>query len=311
MIFFFHGPNTYEARKQIAGLIRQYKQKTGSDLGLERVDGAKVALGDLRASLTAMPFLATSRLVIIEGMAANKAVAPKIADLVTGTPDSTVAVFYDPQPDKRSTYYKTLSKTARTVEFQPLPLTKLQHWVQSQARERGATIGRPALNRLLELAGEDQWRLSGEIAKLAEHGPDITAQLVDAHVAANRNESIFNLVEAMTSGRQRPAMQMYHHLRASGESEMYILSMVIWQLRNMLLAKAAGRISPPELAKEAGMSPYVAGNMLSARHRLSEESLQQAFLAAVDTDFRIKSGGGEAAVLVGQLIAGVGRRLAA
>jgi DNA polymerase III delta subunit len=302
MILFFYGSNTYEARQQIAKLIAQYEKKAGNTLGLERIEGAKVTLGALKASLLAVPFLANSRLVIIEQLGANKTVAPKVGELLAQIPATTVAVFYDPAVDQRTVYFKTLSATARAVEFKPLSQPQLQRWVERMVAGSDAHIDRPALGRLLEMVGEDQWRLSNEIAKLASHNPKITSDSVNSLVEPIPTETIFNLVEAMTAGQRAKALQAYHELRGTGQNEVYILSMVIWQLNNLLLAKTAGKISPPQLAKQAGMSPYVVSKMLSRRHLFTEEQLTQAFLEAVETEYQIKSGGGAAELLVEGLI---------
>src|ERR1700684_3697593 len=99
MIFFFYGPNTYAARQQLAKLVVEYEKKTGSNLGLERIDGAKVKPDALNASLQAAPFLATSRLVIVEDLGLNKAVAATVDRYLKNIPATTVAVFYDPTVD--------------------------------------------------------------------------------------------------------------------------------------------------------------------------------------------------------------------
>jgi DNA polymerase III delta subunit len=304
MIFFFYGSNSFEARQQITRLMQQYEQKAGNTLGLERIDGAKATLAELRSSLQAAPFLANSRLVIVEQLGANKSLAGKVGALLEDIPSTTVAVFYDPAPDQRTIYFKTMSSSkAKVVEFGPLTQTKLQQWIERRVAAAGATIDRPAINRLLELAGEDQWRLANEIDKLINYTSGIDVAAVNAMVEPIATETIFTLVEAMTSGNSRKALVIYQELRTEGQSEMYILSMVIWQLSNLLLAKSAGKIAAPQLAKEAGMSPYVAGKMLAKRHLFSEEQLSTAFLAAVDTDYRIKSGGGDSDTLVERLIA--------
>lgn len=302
MIFFFYGPNTYAARQQIAKVSTEYEKKTGSNFGLERLEGPKVKAEELRASLQAAPFLANSRLVIIEDLGANKTVAPQIEGHIKDVPESTVAVFYDAAADQRTTYFKALSKVARAVKFEPLSQHQLQQWAAREAKAAGAEIERPAITRLLDLCGENQWRLSNEIAKLAAYAAPITIAAVNDMVEESGTESIFNLVEAMTAGRVDTALGLYARLRSEGQNEMYILSMVIWQLRNLLLAKAAGKTTPPELAKNASMSPFVAGKMLAKRHLFTEDQLKAAFLLAVDTDYQIKSGGGSAAALVEQLI---------
>lgn len=302
MILFFYGSNTFAARQQIAQLSNQYEQKTGNRFGLERVQGQKATVGELRAALQAVPFLANSRLVIVENLGLNKAIGPKIKELITDIPASTVAIFYDPQVDQRTSYYKALRAEAKAVEFKAISGGALQKWIQKTVADCDATIDRPALGRLIELAGDDQWRLSGEIAKLASYNKAITVQAVEAMVERNHTDTVFNLIEAMSSGRKRQAVDYYHGLRQEGQSEIYILSMVIWQLRNLLFAKAAGKITPPELAKQASMSPFVASKMLSKRHLFQEEQLKFAFLEAVDTDYRIKTGGGDPHTLVERLI---------
>jgi DNA polymerase III delta subunit len=302
MVLFFYGPNSYAARQQIAKLAAEYIKKSGSNFGLERIDGSQVKPGELRASLQAAPFLANSRLVIIEDLGVNKAAVASIDSYLKEIPDTTVAVLYEASVDQRTSYFKTLKATAKTVVFETLPAPKLLQWLAREAQAHAATIERSAATRLLELAGEDQWRLSNEVAKLAAHSSSITTASVDMLVEESHTETIFNLVEAMTAGRVETALRLYRQLRADGQHEVYILSMVIWQLRNLLLAKAAGATSPPQLAKAAAMSPFVAGKMLSKRHLFSEDQLKTAFLQAVDTDYQIKSGAGVPDVLVEQLI---------
>jgi DNA polymerase-3 subunit delta len=302
MIFFFYGPNTYESRSQIAKLINQFKKKSGNDFGIDRIDGDKSTIAELKASLHAVPFLAASRLVIIESLGRNKAVASKIEDLIDGIPSTTVAVFYDPDVDHRTNYFKTLKDKSKVVEFKQLDHPKLMRWIINKVEDDGGEIDRAAVGRLLDLAGEDQWRLSNEIEKLINYNNEVTVENIDLLVESSRTESIFNLVDAMSAGKRQLAIQIYTRLRTNGESEMYILSMIIWQLRNQLLAKSAGRITAPQLAKEAGMSPYVAGKVLATRHLYTEDRIKESFIRAIDTEMAIKTGEGDGDYLVEQLV---------
>lgn len=312
MILFFYGPNTYEARQQIAKLVAQYKKKTDSDIGIERIDGAKATIAQLRAALQAAPFLAASRLVIVESVGSNKSVAPKVPDILPDIPASTVAVFYDPNADKRTVYTKGLqAKATRAIEFKPLSRSQLQAWAAKRATELGATIQRPAMAKLLEMTGDDQWRLDNELAKLSLYDSAITLEAVELMVEPSSADNVFALIEAVTAGKTTQGLKSYHQLVEDGNNQIYILSMIIWQLRNLLLAKLAGRVTPSQLAKQVGMSPYVAEKMLSKRHLFSEKQLQQAFLRAVETDYQIKSGGGPADVLVERLIADIAQSVKA
>lgn len=302
MIFFFYGANSFEARSQIAKLINQYQKKTGNDFGLDKIDGEKTTVGELKGALQAAPFLASSRLVIVESLGKNKTASSKIEEIIEGIPSTTVAVFYDPEVDHRTSYFKTLKEKAKVVEFKQLDHAKLMRWIIKQVEDAGGEIDRAAVGRLLDLAGEDQWRLSNEIEKLINYNKEVTVDNIDLLVESSRTESIFNLVDAMSAGKRKLAIQIYSRLRTNGENEMYILSMIIWQLRNQLLAKSAGRITAPQLAKEAGMSPYVAGKVLATRHLYTEDRIKESFIKAIDTEMAIKSGEGDSDYLVEQLV---------
>lgn len=302
MIFFFYGPNTYAARQQIASMRAEYIRKSGSDIGIERIEAAKIALGPLTSALQASPFLAASRLVVVEDLGQNKGVSVKAAELLALIPSTTVAVFYDPAPDQRTTYFKTMSAGAKTFKFELLSGAQLSRWVKARVSELGASIDVGAIHKLLDVVGDDQWRLSSEIAKLAAYQPEITREAVDALVQSSEQQTIFNLIDQMMSGNTEGALRSYQVLRGGGMHEMQILNMVQWQLRNALMAKAAGKISPGELAKKAGMSPFVASKAQAKVNSYTQERINEAFLKAVDTEYRIKSGQGQSEVLVEQLI---------
>ena len=307
MTIFFYGPNTYELRRQVQQMVETYVKKAGSDFGLERVDGANVRAQELVGALQASPFLANSRLVIVEGLALNKAISDKLDGILTAVPKTTVAVFVDREVDQRTSVFKQLVKADKVVKFEPLTGSKLLAWVRAEVERLGGTAEPAVLRELVELAGEDQWRLSGEINKLVNYAPIVTVKTVRAMVAPTVEQSIFELVEAMTAGRTAAALAGFRVLVERKESEIYVLTMVQWQLRNLLLAKTApAEMSPPELARATGMSPYVAGKMAAAQSRMNEAALKAAYAAAADCEFDIKSGRLKAEAAVEQLIYRVG-----
>ncbi len=303
MIFFFYGPNSYASRRQVDSMIEAYVKKTGSDLGLEKIEGSETDPKAMAGSLQASPFLASSRLVIVSRLSQNKTAVEGAIKLLGNVPETTVAVFYETDIDQRTSWFKKLSEKAdKTVKFEPLTPPQLSAWIQKEVKRQGGSIERTAVAKLIELVGDDQWRLEQEINKLVNYEPAVSLEAVNELVIGAPQDDIFDLVQAMTGGRTARAIEVYRGLREARSSEVYILSMIIWQLRNLLLAKSAGRISPPELAKQAGMSPYVAQKSLAAASQFQLEDLRQAFMAAVETDYRIKTGDGQPDQLLESLI---------
>jgi DNA polymerase-3 subunit delta len=310
MTIFFYGPNSYGLRGQLHEMIATYLKKSGSDFGLERINGESIRPHELVAILTASPFLANSRLVIVEGLALNKAIAEKLPGIMAGVPKSTVAVFADREVDQRTSTFRQLAKADKVVKFELVTGPKLLGWVRSEIELQGGTAEPEALRELVVMVGEDQWRLSGEINKLVNYDLHVRVEHVRELVALSVEQSIFKLVEAMTDGNSEEALSGYYRLLERNESEIYVLTMVQWQLRNWLLAKMApGQMSPQELAKAAGMSPYVAAKMVAAQSTVSRAELVRAYLAAGQCEYDIKSGRMKAQVAVEQLIYGVALRM--
>src|ERR1700683_1828702 len=303
MKLFFYGPNTYALRKQVMQMVGAYVAKAGSDLGLVRIDGAAASVQELTAALEAVPFLASSRLVIVEGVVANKAVAGQLAGLLARVPDTTVAVFVEREVDQRTAAFKTLKTCDRVVKFEPLSGVRLPAWVRDEAGRLGGRMDAQAARVLVDLAGEDQWRLAEELNKLVNYDPQVTPATVQALVVPGIERSIFDLVESMTSGRSSEALHQYRELLAQKQSEIYVLTMIQWQLRNLLLAKTApAGLSPGELAQAAGLSPFVAGKAVAARGRVSEPALVAAFRLAAACEYDIKPGRKPAEAAVEHLI---------
>ncbi len=303
MTLFFYGPNTYLMRRQIDQMVAAFIKKTGSDLGLERVDGLVAKPDGVRAALQATPFLSTSRLVIIDGLAANKATFEKLGNPLELVPQTTVAVFVESAVDQRTTAFKLLGGANKVVKFESQTSAQLTLWCKRLIEEAGGTAERGAIVELLKLAGEDQWRLSEEITKLVNYSPQVTVESVRVLVVASPEVSIFDLVEAMTAGRTADAYAARAVLANQKQDDIYVLSMIQWQLRNLLLAKVApSGITSAELAKAAGMSPYVAGKMQSAASNHAQEVLTAGLKLAIDYEHEIKSGRRASEAAVEQLI---------
>jgi DNA polymerase-3 subunit delta len=306
MTIFFYGQNSYALKQQLAQMSDAYLQRAGSDFGLVRLDGTNARLQELAAALRASPFLATSRLVVVEGLALNKALASNVAELLGMVPKTTVAVFIESQVDQRTASYKALVKADKVVKFDVLTGSALSGWIKSEVALLGGTITPAGMRELMDLAGTDQWRLAAEINKLVNYRDEVTEDTVRLLVSPSVERSIFKLVEAMTAGKHESALTDYHGLLRQRENVMMILTMIQWHLRNLLYAKSAPpSMSGAELAKAAGMSPYVAEKSLDVQGSLSADIIKNSYRAAAECEFDIKTGRIPDEVAVERLIYGI------
>lgn len=292
MILFFYGANSFAARAKLGQLKSQYIAKAGNDFGLDQLDGERIKTQDLVQQLQAVPFLATSRLIIIENLGKNKVVAEEMLERLDEVPDSTIVVLYDPEVDKRGRYFKTLSKLPQAAEFKPLAPPQLMRWIEDEATKLGSSIERPAVQELLNRCGDDQWRLQGEITKLATHDSKITKAHVEELVEVSEEQNVFSFLDSVMAKDLKASLGGLERLQAMGQNEMYILTMLLWQLRQVLLAKLSGTTNSNELAKKASLSPYAAGKAIALARKVDEDTLKDMYTACVDCEYGIKTGKG-------------------
>ena len=182
--------------------------------------------------------------MIVEGVAANKAVAGQLGALLARVPSSTVAVFVEHEVDQRTVGFKVLKASDKVVKFESLAGAKLLAWVRAGATRLGGEMDAAAAREVVDLAGDDQWRLAEEIQKLVNFEPKVRVQAVRELVTPSVERSIFDLVEAMTSARSGQALAQYRGLLAQKQSEIYVLTMIQWQLREF--AARQNRTGRPE-----------------------------------------------------------------
>lgn len=290
MILFFYGANSFAARAKLTQLKEQFIAKNGNDFGLDQLDGERIKLAELVQQLQAVPFLASSRLIIIENLGKNKTVSEDIIERLDTVPESTIVVFYDPDVDKRSKYFKALSKLPKVVEFKALAVPALMRWIEDEVTRLGASIDRAATQELVNRCGDDQWRLRGEITKLATYKDMISEADVEEMVESSEEQNIFSFLDNVMAGDLRASLSGLERLQAAGQNEMYILTMILWQLRQVLLAKFSGTTNSGELAKRARLSPYAAGKAITLARKAEEEQLKDMYTAAVDCEYGIKTG---------------------
>jgi len=310
MILFFYGADTYRLKQKIKELKEKYVSASLGDTNLATIDGKTATYPEIVRQILAMPFLAKSRLVIIENLSlqGKKEVQDQVGDFLPKVPENTFLVFLEEgNPDKRTSLFKKLAKL-KTQEFKPLEPDELSRWVKEEVKSRGGQIGGSVADKLVSYIGADLWRLSNEIDKLLCFNGSITEETVENMIKPQLEASVFTLVDEIAAKNMSKALKELHYLLENGENELYCLSMVVYQYRNLLIVKdlvdrANGRVNQWELAKIAGIHPYVAQKTLAQTHNFSLQDLKQIYKMLLDYDLAFKTGKMEPKVGLDVLIA--------
>jgi DNA polymerase-3 subunit delta len=281
------GENEFARRQALHGLVASFVDSE-SDLALERLDGEEADFVRIMEAVTSVPFLANKKMVLLSSPAKNKEVTERITELLEAVPDTTELVLYEPKFDKRSVLYKTLKKASDFREFGELDLPALTRWVSEEATSHGAELKQPEARYLVERVGQNQQLLAAEIEKLSLTGGRITRDKITELTEGAPQSTIFQLIDAALSGNAKRAIALYDEQRAMKVEPQQIIGMFAWQLHIMALVKTAGNRGADQIARDARISPYVAGKTQTLVAHMTLGRLVQILDELLDIDRRGK-----------------------
>lgn len=308
-LFLFTGEETYLLRQKVKAWKDAFRQKHG-DINLSVIDADQTEPGTIIGELSTAPFLGEKRLAFIENLpeaARGKAAEEKIEekeekaddplkkfakDLET-IPETSVAVFIAPKPDKRKTFYKALVKLAKVEEFNPLEAPVLNQWVIKMAHEKGLPLTSALADALISLAGQDCWRLAQEVQKLACYSEKpLTREDIDHVVVPTLEANIFHFTDALSTKDHKKAIRNLHRTMAAGEDLRQLFYMIVRQFRLLLQVKSYKQqypaTTPVNMASVLKLHPFVARNIAGQIIHFQMEELKNAYagLLEIDTDLK-------------------------
>ncbi len=200
-----------------------------------------------------MPFLAPSRLVIVEGLLSRfetqdkekRAAKPRdsewqsFKEYLNRMPGSTVLILTDGALKRSNPMLADVALLAKVQEFKPLKGVQLRNWMQARAKSLGCSISPPALQLLSELVGGNLGLLSIEIDKLCLYaqGRMVEVNDVKSLVAYAQETNVFSMVDAILERNASKATRLLHLLEDEGAAPAYLLFMITRQIRMVIQAK--------------------------------------------------------------------------
>lgn len=282
------GQNSFLLRQALLLERNKFIAEYG-DLALETIDVAEWETGKILDVLSAMPFLSPKRMIIMEGLAANKTANESSEKIFEALSDVTELIIVEPKIDKRSVFFKTLKKLTDLKEFIEIDAKNAPNWLTLEAKARGGSIAISDANYLVSRVGAGQQLLSSELNKLLLYDVAVTRTTIDLLTEQAPLSSIFDLIEAAFSGNVARAFYLYDDQRAQAIEPLAIEALFVWQLHILLLIKTAGQKSSDQIAAESGISPYVAKKSLSLASMRTYSELKSYVTKLAESEHAIKT----------------------
>lgn len=175
--------------------------------------------------------------------------------------------------------------------IEDLGSARLSEWIRNEFHLRGCSIGDEALKNLIATAGSNSWALINEIEKLCAHrrAGDIAVTDINLLVVPKVNLNIFDLIDAIGSRNNKKAFELLYRELKTGRDPYYILTMVIYQLRNLVIIKGLQRqkYSESEIAKKSKLHPFVIKKGFKSSFQFDEVVKVYGRLLSIDSGFKM------------------------
>ena len=276
-------------------------------------------MGQLRSVCGAVPFLASYRLVVLEGLlslseardarrrpasrpgrsgrgrggqSAWEELPRYVADEL---PATTMLVIVDGAINNRNPLLGKLRPVGRVQEY-PTPAGEaLSRWVRNRAAEKGCNISPGAILLVSQLVGGDLWTMDSELEKLSLFAGERAIEEADVRALTPqaRETNVFAAVDALLSGRTAQALQLVHRLRDEGAEFTYIVTMVARQVRMAIMARSlAGQgLGEGAVGARLGLShQFAVKRTLEQARRHRPEALEWLHRRLLEADLAVKQG---------------------
>ncbi len=305
MVIFLYGEDTFRSRERLKKLIERFKaERDPQGLNVVVLDAASSKVNILE-EISASPFLAEKRMIVVERLmkTKNKELQLAIQEKITANklPPTNVTIFFEeaaPEKHKEAkALWDTLKATPYAQEFAKLTSSEAGTWVKEYFKERGKTVDAHALPELVRIAGVDSWQAKNLFEVLTAYSGQNTA-ITEADVLlfldGGTEDVIFALVDSIVAQKTKQAFEHLAMERSHGGEDGYVLAMLIRQTKILLeLSDALKRdpgASSDSLARKIGAHPFVVKKSLGLIKQTPPEKFQELHRLLLEADIGVKTG---------------------
>lgn len=258
-----------------------------------RFDASELTAEKLSQELMVIGFFEEKKIIIIKNLLKgdSRGEPVKIIDIIKKTTSPYTIILTEEAVDKRKAGFKEIIKISRSRYFPTPPSFELCRRIIEKVKGLGSRISDKNALFLSNLVSFDTLRLKSEIEKLAmlKIGGEITEEDIKETVSGEVSGNIFKLVEYLANKNLKESYRALNDLIDSGANENYILTMIVWQFRQLLIVRDLLDNNKAS-ATSAKINPYVYSKVLPIARRYQFKELRRIYSDLLNCDLEIKTG---------------------
>ena len=311
MIIYIYGEDTFRSRNFLKQNVERFKkERDPQNLNVVFLDGQKTESSKLWNEITAMPFLAEKKMIVVQNILSTKDtdVLESLVEGMKNIPEKNIIIFYQSESIGKSKLaqelQKTLAKEKWAKEFKNLIGLELSSWIKTEVAQRGGTINFSAVAYLAQNAGKDTWYADSLMDQLVAYavGREISLADVQLFLEEKVDDNVFNMVDAIVIGNRKLAFKLIEEQRRLGEEDGLIFGMALRQFRILIsmrdLFNRQENITSDTMAKMLDLHPFVVKKSLPFIKKYSLDKLKDIYNQLLEIDIKTKTGLADQSLLI-------------
>lgn len=194
-------------------------------------------------------------------------------------------IFYENDAVPNNSLQKWLKQKAKGVkEFPLLKKKELEQWMVKEEQRIGLRLTPEARQIILMSFPSDSGSIYYSLKKLSLIKKGLlNRQLVEENLFLPFNSNIFSFLDSLIEGKTKRACWLLETLVAQGVHPLYILKMIIFQFRNLLIIKTSQ-------TRPTSIHPYVLQKLYPLAKIIPLKTLKSIYQRLLYYDKRIKEG---------------------
>ena len=297
MIIFLYGKDTYRLQQKLREIEEEYKKVHKGGLNLERIEVEQIVFGEFWDKLQQTSMFIKKKLFFLENLFSNSEFKQEFLKKIEqiASSEDVVVVCQKEDVKKSDKFFSALRKCGKLQEFKLLSSPQLKDWIKKEFQKQEIKVSDKIAELLLEFVGQDLWQLSNEIKKLSFYKKKekvVEVSDIKKMVRPKIETAIFETIDTLAQRNKKKALRLLQDHLDKGDSPFYLLKMINFQFRNLLIASSLREEGKTlnDLLRLNICHPYAAKKSWSVSAGFSLSQLKKIYQRIFEADLNIKTG---------------------
>jgi DNA polymerase III subunit delta len=307
-VYLILGPEEYQCRQAIDLLKQHLLNPESLAFDYSEFIAGEAPVNQVIEAVNTFPMISHRRVVLVtQGHKLKDVEQDSLLNSIKSfSPRGTLIIFAE-EMDRRKKFYKMLRDATCVAEFPYLKGVALERWAEAFAKNKGYRISAAAIKTLVDLAGTDLQSLAMELEKVllfAGSNRQVPDSAVDDLVKESRQQSIFDLINAVGRRDRSGALKYLANLAGMGEHPLMIVTMLARHCRQVIIAQEGLQESLPlaAIGSAAKIPPFILDQFLRQARSANPDSVRKMFVRLAEIDRQLKSSAADGRMLLECLI---------